>query len=110
MPFFPQLSSGAISQWPIQKRMVTRTIVNEAADGSRWKYADASAGAVRWALKFPAITDDEKNALTRFFQQAEGRLGSFGFLDPTENLLRWSEKLDEAVWESIGGLLTVGSG
>jgi hypothetical protein len=29
----------------------------------------------------------------------EGSLGAFTFLDPSDNLLAWSEKYDEAVWQ-----------
>src|SRR6185437_9498599 len=36
------------------------------------------------------------------------RLGDFTFLDPTDNLLCWSEKLDDTVWER-NSLLTITS-
>ena len=34
----------------------------------------------------------------------EGRLRTFAFLDPTGNLLKWSEKLNNAVWARDPGL------
>ena len=32
MLYFPQLSTGAVGQYPIQKRRLTRTVVNEASE------------------------------------------------------------------------------
>jgi len=99
MLYFPQLSTGAIGQYPIQKRRLSRTVVNDAWGGSRLKLADPDAAAVEWTLDFQTLTDNERNALEQLYQNVEGRLGNFTFLDPTDNLLCWSEKLDEAVWE-----------
>jgi hypothetical protein len=109
MLYFPQLSTGAVGQYPIQKRRLTRTVVNEASDGARFKLADSSAAAVEWTLNFQTLTDDERDVLTQFHGSVEGRLGDFTFLDPTDNLLCWSEKLDEAVWER-NLLLTITAG
>jgi hypothetical protein len=109
MLYFPQLSTGAVGQYPIQKRRQVRTVVNEAADGSRFKLADANAAAVEWVLNYQTLTDDERDALAQFHGSVEGILGDFTFLDPTDNLLCWSEKLDESVWER-NLLLTVTAG
>jgi hypothetical protein len=109
MLYFPQLSTGSVGQFPIQKRRLTRTVVNEASDGARFKLADANAAAVEWTLGFQTLTDNERDALAQFHGSVEGSLGNFTFLDPTDNLLCWSEKLDEAVWER-NLLLTVTTG
>jgi len=106
---FPQLSTGAIGQFPIQKRRVSRTVVNEATDGARFKLADSAALAVEWALPFETLSDAEESAIATLHEAVEGRLGAFTFLDPTDNLLCWSEKLDEAVW-ARNSLLTVTAG
>src|SRR5580700_6799038 len=109
MLYFPQLSTGSIGQYPIQKSRLTRTVVNEASDGVTFKLADANAAAVEWTLGFQTLTDNERDALAQFHGTVEGSLGNFTFLDPTDNLLCWSEKLDEAVWER-NLLLTVATG
>jgi hypothetical protein len=109
MLYFPQLSTGSIGQFPIQKSRLTRTVVNEASDGVRFKLADSSAATVEWTLNFQTMTDSERDALTQFHGSVEGTLGDFTFLDPTDNLLCWSEKLDEAVWER-NLLLTITAG
>src|SRR5260370_15522646 len=99
MLYFPQLSTGALAQYPIQKRRLSRTVVNEALGGARVKLADPNASAVEWTLDFQTLSDNERDALAQLFGDVEGQLGDFTFLDPTDNLLLWSEKLDEAVWE-----------
>jgi len=99
MLYFPQLSTGAVGQYPMQKRRLSRTVVNEAWGGAKLKLADPDASAVEWTLDFQTLTDNERDALEQLFGDVEGRLGDFTFLDPTDNLLCWSEKLDEAVWE-----------
>jgi hypothetical protein len=109
MIYFPQLSTGAVGQYPIQKRRLTRTVVNEAADGATFKLADANAAAVEWYLNFQTLTDSERDALAQFHGSVEGSLSDFTFLDPTDNLLCWSEALDQAVWER-NLLLTITAG
>ena len=99
MLYFPQLSTGAVGQYPIQKRRLSRTVVNESWDGTRLKLADPGAAAVEWTLDFQTLTDNERDSLEQLYGGVEGRLGDFTFLDPTDNLLCWSEKLDEAIWE-----------
>ncbi len=98
MRFFPQLASGASGQFPIRKRRISRTIVNETADGRRIKLADDGGVAIEWQLTFDGLSDAEAVALNQFFAESEGRLGSFTFVDPTDNLFVWSEKLDDSAW------------
>src|SRR5216683_1798908 len=99
MLYFPQLSTGAVGQYPIQKRRLSRTVVNEALGGARVKLPDPNASAVEWTLDFQTLSDNERDSLAQLFGAVEGRLSDFTFLDPTDNLLCWSEKLDEAVWQ-----------
>jgi len=103
---FPQLSTGSVAQFPIEKRRVSRTVVNAAADGTTLKLADAAVESVEWRLRFETLSDDERSALATFHTSVEGQLGAFTFLDPTDNLFRWSEELDESVWER-NSLLTL---
>ncbi len=99
MLYFPQLSTGAVAQYSIQKRRLARTVVNEALGGARVKLSDPNAAAVEWTLDFRTLSDNERDSLAQLYRNVEGRLGDFTFLDPIDNLLLWSEKLDEAVWE-----------
>ena len=95
---YPQLSSGALMQFPVRKRRQLRTVVNTAADGSSIKLADPNAETSQWSLSYAQLTDAEVGALQQFFTDAEGTLNAFTFIDPTANLLAWSDHLDNAVW------------
>ena len=99
MRFFPQLSTGAAGQFPLRRRQVRRTVVNETEDGRRIKLADDAAGTTEWDLIFDGLSGSEAAAMEQFFAGGEGLLGSFTFLDPAANLLVWSEKLDDAAWQ-----------
>ncbi len=116
MLVYPQLDSGALSQFPIQKRRTLRTVVNRAADCSIVKLADPGATITEWSLTYKALTDQELAALEEFFCAAEGSLNEFTFLDPTANLLSWSDQLDHAVWQRdpmlsiAGGVPDAGGG
>jgi hypothetical protein len=100
MLVYPQLATGALSQFPVQRRHLLRTLVNTAADGTAIKLADPGAETVEWQLNYTALSDAELAALQQFFSAAEGTLNSFTFLDPTANLLAWSNDLSNAVWDA----------
>jgi hypothetical protein len=100
MLVYPQLPSGALTQFPVQRRHQVRTLLNRAADGSVVKLADPGAETVQWQLKYSALTDAELAALLQFFTAAEGTLNNFTFVDPTANLLAWSTDLTNSVWDA----------
>lgn len=109
MLFFPQLSTGAIAQYPIKKRRITRSIVNACLDGSAIKVADVGGSATEWQLQLTDLDDAELQAIQQFFSDIEGRLNTFTFLDPTDNLFTWSETLEKNVWQK-NALLRLESG
>lgn len=106
---FPQLSTGALVQYPVQKRRTERTILNVSEDGHVIVLYDPSAQQVRWDLAYIGLTDQESANIQSFFQQCEGSLQSFLFLDPTENLLAYSEDLSQPSW-TYNSLLSVTPG
>jgi len=95
---YPQLESGAIGQFPGRKRLVQRTVVNSLSDGSTWRSGDPAGSRIEWTLTYEDLTDTEMAAITTLFQTCEGRLRTFTFLDPTANLLGWSESLSADAW------------
>ncbi len=109
MSFFPQLSTGVISQFPLGRKQVFRTVVNRLADGSEIKSLDPFGAAIEFSLHFNGLSDMEMESIEDFFLLQEGRRGNFGFLDPGLNLLRWSEDLTRSVW-TVGPLLTLTTG
>ena len=98
MLVYPQLGTGAISQFPVKKQRRLRTVLNTAADGSSVKLSDVNAEYTEWSLQYTQLSDTELATLQQFFSAAEGTLNAFTFLDPTSNLLAWSDHLDNAVW------------
>src|ERR1700693_2641509 len=109
MAIYPQLSSGAISQFPLQKTRRRRAVVNAAADGTTVKLADPAGETVEWQLQYAGLSDAELAALQQFFTESEGSLNGFTFLDPAGNLLSWSDHLDNEAW-STGPFLAITGG
>lgn len=109
MLIFPQLGSGALSQFPVQKRRRLRTVLNDAGDGRSIKLADPAGEFTEWSLAYAHLTDDEVSALQQLYTTAEGTLKGFTFVDPTSNLLAWSGQLSNSVWQP-GPFLSVTQG
>ena len=109
MPTFPQLLTGASSQFPIRKRHLTRTVRNQTMDGREIKLPDPAAASLEWQLIFRELTDPEIAALLQFYFNVEGPLTAFTFLDPVDNLLPWSNSFDQAAWQK-DPLLQIASG
>src|SRR5690242_7501605 len=104
MLVYPQLT-----QLPIVKRSRQRTVVNRLADGRSIRYGDPAATITEWQLQYGELGDEEIGALQRFFDQVEGCLTTFTFVDPTANLLVSSEALDGPAWLR-GPLFAAGGG
>lgn len=104
MLYFPQLVSGSVAQFPVEKYYTTRTIVNTCEDGHAVKYFDAGASTEEWTLLLRDLSDSELNTLQTFVASCEGQLQPFVFLDPAGNLLTWSDTLSEAVWQATSAL------
>ncbi len=99
MLVFPQLGTGALIQFPVKRRRQQRTVGDHAADGSVVKLADPAGAITEWTLSYSGLSDEELASLEEFFSAAEGTLNGFTFLDPTANLLAWSDQLDNSVWQ-----------
>lgn len=98
MAVFPQLTTGALAQFPVKKSNQLRTVVNTMADGSVVKLADPAGAITEWQLQYSNLSDAEVTALEQFFLSMEGSLIFFTFLDPTANLFAWSDQLTNDVW------------
>jgi hypothetical protein len=109
MLYYPQLSTGTLAQFPLRKSLLKRTVVNDCLDGRTVKLADVLAGTVQWELNYAGLTEAEWNAMKTLFLAVEGRLQTFVFLDPTDNLLRLSETFSSSVWQK-GSLLLITTG
>ena len=90
MLVFPQLSSGAVAQLPLRRETGRRTLVNRALDVNEIRVLDVDFFDRQWELPLELLTDAEWQAIQDLFTAAEGRLKTFLFLEPGENLLKWS--------------------
>ena len=109
MPHFPSLSTGAICQYPLRRRNAQRTIRAEALDGSILRMYDAGSASTVWELRYSGLTDEAWAAIETLFHDVEGRLKTFTFLDPLENLLAWTDDPTAAVWNA-DPLLSIAAG
>lgn len=98
MSFFPQLSTGAMSQFPLFRRQVFRTVINNAADGREVRWLDPFGSTLALTCYFNGLSDAEMQAIEAFFIEKEGRRMTFCLLDPGLNLLRWSEDFSRNSW------------
>lgn len=97
--FFPQLLSGAMAQYPIQKTKVSRTVRNVMQDGSSISYADPDGTRLIWQLRYTALSLQDLDLLTEHFNSCQGRLHAFTFIDPTDNMLTNSSNLLSPSWQ-----------
>ena len=109
MLYYPQLNTGTVCQYPLSRRNLRRTIVNSLADGSTLQIGDDGAAGVRWTLGYVDLSDLELGAIKGLFDATSGSWHTFTFLDPTANLLTWSEDLLKAGWERDPFLMLTGA-
>jgi len=102
---FPQLSSGAMVQYPIRKRTDIRTVKNLLADGTMFTAADPGASRLFWTLTYLDLPLLDLEALRSHFVACRGPFRAFTFLDPTDNLLTYSADLTQSCWLTPAGLL-----
>jgi hypothetical protein len=70
---------------------------------------DTGSQKVQWQLRYSGLTNGERSAIESLFEASEGQLNTFTFLDPTDNLLMWSEDWTQTVW-AADPLLQVAGG
>jgi hypothetical protein len=100
MLVFPQLVTGAAALYPLTKRLVRRTAVNDLSDGSKVMLEDPDAATSDWELRAKGLTETEAAAIEALFDAAAGRWKTFTFLDPAGNLLANSEEFDAPTWSN----------
>lgn len=107
--FFPQLSSGAMAQYPIRKRSRIRTVKNLLPDGSMFVAADPGASQIVWTLNYTSLPEIDMQALQNYFGACAGSLRGFTFLDPADNLLTFSADLTQTSWAVPAGITIASS-
>jgi hypothetical protein len=98
MLYYPQLTTGSVAQFPVTRTVNMRTVANQLPSGFTIRMADTGSQKVQWRLVYSDLTDGERSSIESLFEAAQGQLNTFTFLDPTGNLLMWSEDWTQAVW------------
>jgi hypothetical protein len=82
MATFPQLKTGAVAQYPASKILRFQNQTVRFLDGSEQRYRDAAGPLHQWTIRLSELDESEMAALEQFFDDNQGRLGSFAFTDP----------------------------
>lgn len=97
---YPQLMSGSLAQYPIQKSRIARTVKNVLPDGSMYLFPDPNGSHLVWHLEYVELTQVEIAQLQALFSACSGPFRAFTFLDPTDNLLSWTSDLTNPLWSA----------
>ncbi len=79
---FPTLKTGAAIQYPATKNTQYSTFVVRFLDGSDQRYRQYTPVLEQWSIKLDLLDEAELSALEQFFEDQEGRFGTFSFVDP----------------------------
>ena len=82
MAQFPKLKTGAVAQYPAERQHSRATEVHRFLDCKEQRYRDFAAARKRWVVNLELLDETEMARLARFFDQQQGRLGTFEFEDP----------------------------
>ncbi len=82
MANFPALKTGAIAQYPALKRMEHPNLVLEFLDGAGQRYRESAGPLRRWLIHLDQLDEYEMARLSAFFEEQQGRAGTFAFTDP----------------------------
>jgi hypothetical protein len=105
---FPQLSSGAMVQYPVTRTREKRTVKNVMAGGDLICYPDGGAGQLVWSLEYTELSNVDLALLQAHFAACNGPYRAFTFLDPIGNLLAWSGDLTQPIWGAPASLVAAG--
>lgn len=79
---FPTLKTGAVIQYPATKNTQYSSFVVRFLDGSDQRYRQYTPALHQWSIKLDLLDEAELDALRQFFDDQEGRFGTFSFVDP----------------------------
>ena len=82
MAQFPKLKTGAVAQYPAVREQRYSTEVKRFLDNAEQRYRDFAGSRKRWVIQLEKLDETETARLARFFEEQQGRFGTFEFEDP----------------------------
>jgi len=82
MSDFPTLRTGAVLQYPAQRRNQFSTKVCRFLDGSEQRFQNYQTPLRRWLIQLDLLDQTELHTLREFFRTQSGAAESFSFTDP----------------------------
>lgn len=82
MSNFPQLKTGAVTQYPATQAIRFQNQTVRFLDGSEQRYRDSAGPLRQWIIRLSDLDEGEMTAFEQFLESNQGRFGSFAFTDP----------------------------
>jgi hypothetical protein len=95
---FPALRDGVRAQYPNAVTFEHLTSQANLPSGVHIASAWRTEPLMRYTLNLTALTDAEVATLEGFFRARQGRFEQFTYIDPTANLLKYSEDFSQTEW------------
>jgi hypothetical protein len=84
--------------------------VTRFVDGSEQRYHNIGGAVRRWVIRLHAVDEGELAEIRRFFDEQQGRFGSFTFIDPWDGVEYGNCSFDtDALAASYRGELRAGT-
>lgn len=99
MAGFPRLKTGAVMQYPAQRRSTYSTRVLQFTDGSEQRFRRHPSPLRRWVVRLEMLDEEEMRSLGAFFEEQQGRMGDFAFTDPWDGAEYAHCSLEQDEWE-----------
>jgi hypothetical protein len=80
MATFPNLKTGAVAQYPLERSVRFQTQTVTFLDGSRQRYRLYGAGLRRWSIRLDLLDETELASLIAFVERQGS--AAFAFADP----------------------------
>lgn len=82
MATFPSLKTGAVAQYPSGLNVSFSTQVIRFLDGKEQRFPSYGTPLRKWSIALSLLDESELETLADFFEEMEGRAGTFTFTDP----------------------------
>ncbi len=82
MASFPTLKTGVVAQYPSDRARQFSTQVLRFLDGSEQRFPEYGVPLRRWLIRLDWLDEAELVKVEQFFENQDGRAGTFSFTDP----------------------------